>query len=187
MVGTQTTLCGQGIPLIHRSIRMRARNPKRTEDHSVKSPRYVSSITSHYFSAHSSSASFQSFVAGSNEDLGQCAPRRPNCSRSVSNASTELSDYSNYLPSFPGSSEDLSSIATSLEAKDCCMASPAPDFYGWDAELDRRAKFSTCAMEEKCQHGYDTVSFTYRRANGGKGSLLQRVFNVGSSTSLGKY
>ncbi|KAI8715648.1 RGS domain-containing protein [Fusarium sp. LHS14.1] len=99
--------------------------------------------------------------------------------------STTLSDVSNYLPSPVHSSEDMS-CPTTLDSESFRYASPTLDMYGWDAELDRR-NFTPSRSSMGSSEGCDDIPLSYRRANGSKASLLQRVFRVGSSSSMGKY
>ncbi|EEU42761.1 uncharacterized protein NECHADRAFT_95673 [Fusarium vanettenii 77-13-4] len=99
--------------------------------------------------------------------------------------STPLSDVSNYLPSPVHSSEDMS-CPTTLDSESFRYASPIQDMYGWDAELDRR-NFTPSRSSMGSSEGCDDIALSYRRANGSKASLLQRVFRVGSSSSMSKY
>ncbi|KAL2680709.1 hypothetical protein Neosp_008312 [[Neocosmospora] mangrovei] len=99
--------------------------------------------------------------------------------------STTLSDVSNYLPSPVHSSEDMS-CPTNLDSESFRYASPIQDMYGWDAELDRR-NFTPSRSSMGSSEGCDDIPLSYRRANGSKASLLQRVFRVGSSSSMSKY
>jgi hypothetical protein len=93
-------------------------------------------------------------------------------------------DVSNYLPTPTTSSEDIGSPSTTSDHQAFRYASPVEDMYGWDAELDRRRSPSRSSMSSN--EGCDAIALSYRRANGSKHSLLQRVFRVGSSTSMAK-
>lgn len=194
MVGKpSTTRIGQGMPLVHKTIRMRSRkafddnlekHSPSTESRDLKFPG-----STHFPHAHSSSLTIQSMdMDAAEEDQMDVDsdPKRNTCSRTPSDASTTLTDFSNYLPSRSHSCEDMDTVATTMESQDCRFASPSSDLYGWDAELQRRSNFSSCAMEN-CQDGCEPITLRYRRANGSRSNLFQRVFNVGSSSSLGKY
>ncbi|CAM1509226.1 Fc.00g029650.m01.CDS01 [Cosmosporella sp. VM-42] len=182
--------------LVQKSIRVRTRNlTKAPDDKLVSSPPSATSqgwdspVSTYHSEAHLSSISFQSLEVDPNENVHfelYADELKPNSSRTLSNASTSLSDFSHYLPSRTQSCDDMEGIPTTLDTKECCFVSHKDDYYGWDAELDRRSKFGPCPME-KCKNGCETVSLRYLRANGSKNSLLQRVFNVGSTSSLGKY
>ncbi|KAG9496979.1 hypothetical protein J7337_011768 [Fusarium musae] len=103
----------------------------------------------------------------------------------IDNTSMPMADVSNYLPTPTTSNEDMRYPSTSSETEAFRYASPIEDMYGWDAELERReaspSRDSTSSTE-----GLDAFALSYRRANGSKHSLLQRVFRVGSSSSVGK-
>lgn len=94
-----------------------------------------------------------------------------------------MADVSNYLPTPASSSEDMVCPSTTSDHQAFRFASPVEDMYGWDAELDRRRSPSRTSMSSA--EGCD-FALSYRRANGSKHSLLQRVFRVGSSSSMVK-
>lgn len=85
--------------------------------------------------------------------------------------SPTLSDLSGFLPT-PCHSYENMAPATTLGPNSCCYAGTGGDMYGWDAELERRNHH-----EEE----YDTIHMSYRRANGARGNLLERVFNTRSA------
>ncbi|KAF4335045.1 regulator of G signaling [Fusarium beomiforme] len=97
---------------------------------------------------------------------------------------TPMADVSNYLPTPTTSNEDVCCLPTTSDHEAFRYASPIEDMYGWDAELDRR---EACASRDSMSstEGLDTIALSYRRANGSKHSLLQKVFRAGSS-SMGK-
>ncbi|KAF4445978.1 hypothetical protein F53441_10333 [Fusarium austroafricanum] len=98
---------------------------------------------------------------------------------------TPMTDMSNYLPTPAASNEDMGCPSTTSDHQAFRYASPVEDMYGWDAELDRRESSPSWASMSSAD-GLDTVALSYRRANGSKHSLLQRVFRVGSSSSIAK-
>ncbi|KAG4280242.1 hypothetical protein FPRO06_11575 [Fusarium proliferatum] len=104
---------------------------------------------------------------------------------SIDNASMPMTDVSNYLPTPTTSNEDMRCPSTSSETEAFRYASPIEDLYGWDAELERR-EASPSRDSISSTEGLDAFVLSYRRANGSKHSLLQRVFRVGSSSSMGK-
>ncbi|KAF7546732.1 hypothetical protein G7Z17_g8215 [Cylindrodendrum hubeiense] len=94
--------------------------------------------------------------------------------------SQEFSDLSHYLPNPSASCESMTTSATTVDSQCSCPASHEAlqaDTYGWEAELDRR-------IDE--DDGCESIALTYRRANGSKSNLLQRVFKAVSSSSPGK-
>ncbi|KAF5019757.1 hypothetical protein F66182_8229 [Fusarium sp. NRRL 66182] len=104
----------------------------------------------------------------------------------ANNSPTSLADVSNYLPTPFASNEDMVCQSMTSDHQAFRYASPMEDMYGWDAELDRRQcppSRASLSSNEGCDH----ISFSYRRANGSKHSLLQRVFRVGSSSSMARY
>ncbi|KAH7241743.1 hypothetical protein BKA59DRAFT_529450 [Fusarium tricinctum] len=110
----------------------------------------------------------------------------PDCH--VNNASLSkpsLTDISNYLPISAIGSENICCPPTTLGDEAFRYASPVEDMYGWDAELERRQSSPSRASISSTE-GCDTIALSYRRANGSKHSLLQRVFRVGSSSSVSK-
>ncbi|UZP39846.1 hypothetical protein NXS19_007662 [Fusarium pseudograminearum] len=102
----------------------------------------------------------------------------------VQAAQVPMVDVSNYLPTPTTSSEDIGSPSTASDHQAFRYASPVEDMYGWDAELERRRSPSRSSMSSN--EGCDAIALSYRRANGSKHSLLQRVFRVSSSTSMAK-
>jgi hypothetical protein len=98
---------------------------------------------------------------------------------------TPMNDVSNYLPTPTTSNEDIGCPSTSSDQEAFRYASPIEDMYGWDAELERR-EASPSRDSMSSTEGLDAFALSYRRANGSKHSLLQRVFRVGSSSSMGK-
>jgi len=88
----------------------------------------------------------------------------------------EFTDFSHYLPNPSASCESMTTSATTVDSQG---SSPPPmeaaqdDVYGWEAELDRRE----CQDADAC----DTIALTYRRANGTRSKLLQRVFTAVSA------
>jgi len=103
----------------------------------------------------------------------------------IDNTSMPMTDVSNYLPTPTTSNEDMRCPSTSSETEAFRYASPIEDMYGWDAELERR-EASPSRDSMSSTEGLDAFALSYRRANGSKHSLLQRVFRVGSSSSMGK-
>jgi hypothetical protein len=89
--------------------------------------------------------------------------------RSRTSVSPALSDLSGFLPT-PCNSYENMAPATNLGPNSCCYAGAQSDMYGWDAELDRMTQ----------DEDYETISMSYRRANGGRANLLERVFNTRS-------
>ncbi|KAL6414026.1 hypothetical protein AUP68_03559 [Ilyonectria robusta] len=93
--------------------------------------------------------------------------------------SHNFSDFSHYLPNPSASCESMITSATTIDSQCSCPASQdasPDDTYGWEAELDRRANQEE---DDECE----TIALTYRRANGSKTNLLQRVFKAVSSSS----
>ncbi|KAF5670680.1 AGA1-like protein [Fusarium denticulatum] len=103
----------------------------------------------------------------------------------IENTPMPMTDVSNYLPTPTTSNEDMRCPSTSSETEAFRYASPIEDMYGWDAELERR-EASPSRDSISSTEGLDAFALSYRRANGSKHSLLQRVFRVGSSSSVGK-
>ncbi|KAF5569646.1 regulator of G signaling [Fusarium pseudoanthophilum] len=103
----------------------------------------------------------------------------------IDSTSMPMTDVSNYLPTPTTSNEDMRCPSTSSETEAFRYASPIEDMYGWDAELERR-EASPSRDSISSTEGLDAFALSYRRANGSKHSLLQRVFRVGSSSSVGK-
>lgn len=173
--GTKTTL-------VQKNIRMRRRIPKTSEPMASLQPTSTPTFkgqehkasTSYYHSGPLvASLSASSLAADSDEER-------------IMFCSTPLSDVSNYLPSPIHSNEDMTCPPTNLDNESFRYASPIQDMYGWDAELDRR-DFPPSRSSVGSSEGCDAIALSYRRANGSKASLLQRVFRVGSSSSMGKY
>lgn len=104
---------------------------------------------------------------------------------SIDDTSMPMTDVSNYLPTPTTSNEDMRCPSTSSETEAFRYASPIEDMYGWDAELERREASPSRDLISSIE-GLDAFALNYRRANGSKHSLLQRVFRVGSSSSVGK-
>lgn len=110
----------------------------------------------------------------------------PDCHVNNSNLSKpSLTDISNYLPIPAIGSENIGCPPTTSDDEAFRYASPVEDMYGWDAELERRQSSPSRASISSTE-GCDTIALSYRRANGSKHSLLQRVFRVGSSSSVSK-
>ena len=98
-----------------------------------------------------------------------------------------LCDLSNYLSTQPhGSEGDMTDPAMMLDQQSFRYASPMDDIYGWEAGLNHR-KISPDPMLTSAGNSCEDLTLSYRRANGAKANLLQRVFRVGSSSSLGRY
>ncbi|KAF7547295.1 hypothetical protein G7046_g9047 [Stylonectria norvegica] len=197
-VGNLTTACGgQPLPVVQKSIRLRSRNHANkahemlNTDSYHKSPLSMDSrdwkslVRTYHHDANHSTVSIEALEVDPAEqiyiDLGTDEVLT-NSSRATSNASTSLSDFSNYLQHEDGS-EDVDVVATTLDPESCRHASTQGDAYGWDSMLSEK---HNCPME-KCIHECETISLRYRRANGSKSSLLQRVFKVGASSSLSRH
>ena len=180
--------------LVHKSIRMRLRPSGKSSNNvtsNSQSPSLQSWKSPFQLQGHSSTLSVQPIEVDPEAemyiDLG--SSQRAAIPRTGSDASLTLSDFSNYLssPSKTCSQEAMNDVATTLNNdSDCRFASSGDDLYGWDAELERRNNTTPCPMES-CSHDCNTISLSYRRANGARHNLLQRVFKVGSSTSLPKF
>lgn len=160
--------------LVQKNIRMRRRLNKPSELVTTVQPL-----------ANMHAAHFQCPPASSYHTGLPLLSTSPVCSgSSVAVTPTPMADVSNYLPTPATSSEDVGSHSTTLDHQAFRYASPVEDMYGWDAELDRRRSPSRASMSST--EGCDTIALNYRRANGSKHSLLQRVFRVGSSSSMAK-
>ena len=168
-----TTRNGVKASLVQKNIRMRRRLNKPSElVTSMQSP-----TNSH--AARSSDASSSSHCT--DPPLLSISPV---CSGGHANVNAvPMADVSNYLPTPASSSEDMVCPSTTSDHQAFRFASPVEDMYGWDAELDRRRSPSRTSMSST--EGCD-FALSYRRANGSKHSLLQRVFRVGSSSSMVK-
>lgn len=87
-----------------------------------------------------------------------------------------LSDFSNHLGISPGPDDDDVSVTVVGSASYSRMSS-SEDLYGWEAELEKKAQ---CGMDDAdCFCRYEPLH--YERADGGKRSLLHRVFNIPSA------
>jgi len=160
--------------LVQKNIRMRRRPNKPSELVATMQPL----ADKHAAESHSTSASSY------RHDLPLLSIS-PVCSGGNAEATqVPMVDVSNYLPTPATSSEDIGSPSTTSDHHAFRYASPVDDLYGWDAELDRRRSPSRTSMSST--EGCDTIALSYRRANGSKHSLLQRVFRVGSSSSMAK-
>ncbi|KAM5357829.1 hypothetical protein ACJZ2D_015872 [Fusarium nematophilum] len=178
-----TARSGGKSSLVQKNIRMRRRYPKISDPAgslqptdstcTSKSQEHKSPVTYYHSGPLVASISATSLAADSDQDK-------------MDFTSTPLSDVSNYLPTPAQSCENMAGPATMSDNRAYRYASPMEDMYGWDAELDRR-KFPPSRSSMSSREGCDTFALSYRRANGSKSSLLQRVFRVGSSSSLGKY
>lgn len=175
--------------LVHRSIRMRMRpdkpfNHSTSESTSFDLQRWK---TTRQPEAHASTLSVQPIEVDPVEDMyiDMGISHHSNMPRTGSDASMTLSDFSNYLPSQSYTHEPMDVVVTSSSdnGSDFRFASPKDDFYGWDAELDRRNITIPCPMES-CSDDCETVALSFRRANGARHNLLQRVFKVGSAAPL---
>lgn len=80
-----------------------------------------------------------------------------------------LSDLSGYLPTPSRSCEEMPP-ATTQGPDAFCHTTSHEDIWGWEAELERRTQ----------GNDFDSFPLTYRRANGTRANLLQRVFKAGS-------
>ncbi|KAF4452887.1 regulator of G- signaling [Fusarium albosuccineum] len=178
-----TARSGGNSSLVQKNIRMRRRIPKTSDPmdclqstsstSTSRSQEPNSPVTYYHSGPLLASLSATSLATDSDHDnLDLC--------------STPLSDVSNYLPTPAQSSEDMDYPVTTSDNRAFRYASPMEDMYGWDAELDRR-KFPPSRSSMSSREDLDTIALSYRRANGSKASLLQRVFRVGSSSSMGKY
>lgn len=97
-----------------------------------------------------------------------------------------FSDMSNYLSTVSHDPNHMIKPPTTSDHHSFRYASPMEDIYGWDAELSRR-KMPAAHMLTNSENGCEDLTITYRRANGSKANLLQRVFRVGSASSLSRY
>lgn len=89
------------------------------------------------------------------------------------------SDFSNFLGIMMGVDGSDGSSVTIVDSDAFSHAAHEDDLYGWEAELDRKSG-ATISV-----HGTDICycdRFQYRRANGGRRSLLHRVFSLGSAS-----
>ncbi|KAH7248113.1 hypothetical protein B0J15DRAFT_514765 [Fusarium solani] len=173
--------CGK-ITLVQKNIRMRRRTPKTSEPMASLQPTSTPSCKGQEYKAPASYYHSGPLVAS----LSASSLAADSDQESMMFCSTPLSDVSNYLPSPVHSSEDMSCPPTTLDSESFRYASPIQDMYGWDAELDRR-NFCPSRSSVGSSEGCDAIALSYRRANGSKASLLQRVFRVGSSSSMSKY
>ncbi|KAF4972799.1 hypothetical protein FSARC_699 [Fusarium sarcochroum] len=172
-----TARIGAKSTLVQKNIRMRRRTQKPLEPaphmHSLKNKHVVqshkASVTSSYCS--------DTVAVSLSSDYS---------TNKANMVATPMTDVSNYLPTPASSSENMGYHSTTSDHQAFRYASPMEDMYGWDAELDRR-QCSPSRSSLSSNEGCDTISLSYRRANGSKHSLLQRVFRVGSSASMGKY
>ncbi|KAF5543657.1 regulator of G signaling [Fusarium phyllophilum] len=158
---SDTARSGANASLVQRNIRMRRRQNKPPElVTNMQSVRNKYTAQSHQASDHAEN-------------------------NNIDNTSMPMTDVSNYLPTPTTSNEDMRCPSTSSETEAFRYASPIEDMYGWDAELERR-EASPIRDSISSTEGLDAFALSYRRANGSKHSLLQRVFRVGSSSSVGK-
>ncbi|KAF4952835.1 hypothetical protein FGADI_6424 [Fusarium gaditjirri] len=173
---SDTVRSGAKSSLVQRNIRMRRRQNKPPElVTDMQSVRNKYTAQSHQASATPSYRPDVPALLVSSDYAGN---------NNIDNNSTPT-DVSNYLPTPTTSHEDMRCPSTSSETEAFIYASPIEDMYGWDAELERR-EASPSRDSMSSTEGLDTFALSYRRANGSKHSLLQRVFRVGSSSSMGK-
>lgn len=91
-----------------------------------------------------------------------------------------LSDFSNHLGISPGQEDDDVSVTVVGSASYSRMSS-SEDLYGWEAELEKKAQ---CGMDDpECFCRCEPLH--YERADGGKRSLLHRVFSIPSARRTG--
>lgn len=87
-----------------------------------------------------------------------------------------LSDFSNHLGISPGQEEDDVSVTVVGSASYSRMSS-SEDLYGWEAELEKKMQ---CGMDDTdCFCRFEPLH--YERGDGGKRSLLHRVFSIPST------
>ncbi|GKU01100.1 transcription factor [Fusarium langsethiae] len=157
--------------LVQKNIRMRRRSNKHSDFVAAMQPLAGKHVAESHSTSHRHDLPLLSIS--------------PVCSGgNVQAIQTPMVDVSNYLPIPTTSSEDIGSPSTTSDHQAFRYASPVEDLYGWDAELDRRRSPSRSSMSSN--EGCDAIALSYRRANDSKHSLLQRVFRVGSSTSMTK-
>ncbi|KAI2617394.1 hypothetical protein GGR54DRAFT_607589 [Hypoxylon sp. NC1633] len=84
---------------------------------------------------------------------------------------THVSDFSNYLGITQQEDDDAS--VTVVDSETFTRTSSVDDAYGWDAELDRKMKCRVSSTDSGCPFPYSR-----RGADGGKRSLLHRVFST---------
>ncbi|KAI1045184.1 hypothetical protein LB505_004956 [Fusarium chuoi] len=172
-----TAQSGAKASLVQRNIRMRRRQNKPPElITNLQSARNKYTAQCHQASATPSYRPYLPALLVSSNYAGN---------NSIDNISMPMTDVSNYLPTPTTSNEDIRCPSTSSETEAFRFASPIEDLYGWDAELERR-EASPSRDSISSTEGLDAFALSYRRANGSKHSLLQRVFRVGSSSSMGK-
>lgn len=174
---SDTARSGAKASLVQRNIRMRRRQNKPPElVTNMQSVRNKYTAQSHPASATPSYRPDLPALLVSSDYAGN---------NNIDNTSMPMTDVSNYLPTPTTSNEDMRCPSTSSETEAFRYASPIEDMYGWDAELERR-EASPSRDSMSSTEGLDAFALSYRRANGSKHSLLQRVFRVGSSSSMGK-
>ncbi|OTA88081.1 hypothetical protein M434DRAFT_126777 [Hypoxylon sp. CO27-5] len=81
-----------------------------------------------------------------------------------------LSDFSNYLGISQREEDDAS--VTVVDSDTFMRANSDDDLYGWEAELDRKMK-CRISTDSTCPCQYE-----YQRTDGGRRSLLHRVFSA---------
>ncbi|OTA65154.1 hypothetical protein K449DRAFT_262192 [Hypoxylon sp. EC38] len=81
-----------------------------------------------------------------------------------------LSDFSNYLGISQREEDDAS--VTVVDSDAFMRANSDEDLYGWEAELDRKMK-CRISTDSTCPCQYE-----YQRTDGGRRSLLHRVFSA---------
>ncbi|KAI1499444.1 hypothetical protein F5X99DRAFT_284693 [Biscogniauxia marginata] len=97
---------------------------------------------------------------------------------------TSLSDFSNFLgiSRLDDDDDDDDTSVTVVDPDVFARTNSADDLYGWEAELDRKISCEVTTANPLCECHH----CPYRRADGGKRSLLHRVFSTsGRRTGTG--
>ncbi|KAI0595784.1 hypothetical protein F4775DRAFT_342498 [Biscogniauxia sp. FL1348] len=91
---------------------------------------------------------------------------------------SSLSDYSNFL----GISrlDDDNTSVTVVDPDVFSRANSVDDLYGWEAELDRKINCEVTTANTLCECHH----CPYRRTDGGKRSLLHRVFSTSGKRTI---
>ncbi|KAI0121441.1 hypothetical protein F4776DRAFT_216846 [Hypoxylon sp. NC0597] len=93
------------------------------------------------------------------------------CTRLSAVSQPHLSDFSNYLGISQREEDDDASV-TVVDSDAFMRGNSDDDVYGWEAELDRKMKCRV-STDSTCPCHYE-----YQRTDGGRRSLLHRVFSV---------
>ena len=89
-----------------------------------------------------------------------------------------FTDFSNHLGIHMYRDDGDDASITVVDSDAFSHMSPDSDLYGWDAELDRKSQLDCQTTDGHDYSRYGNLH--YRRANGGKRSLLHRVLSIGT-------